>query len=95
LVNGHPFIWSGRIASRGYPRRHGLSLILKEGRYPTAQEDPRMKKLIVAMIAAGLTLPGFVMAQEKPKEEPKKEEGKKKGKKKKKEEKKEEKPPAF
>ena len=54
-----------------------------------------MKKLIVAMIAAGLTLPGFVMAQEKPKEEPKKEEGKKKGKKKKKEEKKEEKPPAF
>jgi len=52
-----------------------------------------MKRLIVAMIAAGLTLPGFAMAQEKPKEEPKKEETKKKTKKKKKEEK--EKPPAF
>ena len=51
-----------------------------------------MKRLIVAMIAAGLTLPAFAMAQEKPKEVPKKEEGKKKPKKKKKEEK--EKPPA-
>jgi ribosomal protein L12E/L44/L45/RPP1/RPP2 len=54
-----------------------------------------MKKLIVALVAVAFTLPGFVVAQEKPKEEPKKEEGKKKGKKKKKEEKKEEKPPAY
>jgi len=56
-----------------------------------------MKKLVVAMIAAGLTLPAFAVAQEPQKEEPKKEEKKKKAKKKKGEEKKEEKekPPAF
>jgi Ni/Co efflux regulator RcnB len=67
--------------------------MLKVRRQEAAQEEFGMKKLIVALVAVAFTLPGFVVAQEKPKEEPKKEE-KKKSKKKKKEEKKEEKPPA-
>jgi uncharacterized membrane protein YciS (DUF1049 family) len=59
-----------------------------------AQEDFRMKKLVVALIAAGLTLPAFVIAQETPKEETKKEQTKKKKSKKKKGQKEETKPPA-